>query len=149
MINIVTKAGSNKLEGSLGYYGMYDALTGDNNPDPGQYFSYKRHKFYDLQLSLGGPIIRDRLWFFATGDLKSNVYTDWQSDPAFPGTDKMNQVFAKLTFQITPKHKLAATFNYPYSIGMPSPTPTLFKRSHRGRRGLRTDHQFQLQLAHK
>lgn len=132
VVNIITKSGGNRLEGSLGYYGQFDALTDDNNPDPANYFSFKRHKYNDLQLSIGGPLIKDKLWFFATGDLKSNVYTDWQSDPAYPGIDKLNQVFAKLTFQISPKHKLTGTFNYPYSIGGPSPTPTYLKEATTG-----------------
>ena len=31
-INIVTKSGGNRFSGSVGYYGQFDALTGDNNP---------------------------------------------------------------------------------------------------------------------
>ena len=72
VVNIVTKSGGNKFSGSATYYGQYKKLTGDNNPKPynpatGEgYFSYNRVKWYDYALTLGGPIIKDRIWFFAT-----------------------------------------------------------------------------------
>jgi hypothetical protein len=63
-VNTVTRSGTNEYRGSL-YYGFRDkSLTGkeagDNPFDPGEF------KFTKLGASLGGPIIRDKLFFFAS-----------------------------------------------------------------------------------
>ncbi len=72
LVNIVTKAGGNKFSGSLAAYFSDKSLVenllspedrlavGVNAPE-----SYKSYK--DGSLSLGGPIIKDKLWFFASG----------------------------------------------------------------------------------
>lgn len=63
-VNTVTRSGTNDYRGSL-YYGFRDkSLTGkeagDNSFDPGEF------KFTKLGVSLGGPIIRNKLFFFAS-----------------------------------------------------------------------------------
>ncbi len=62
-INIVTKSGTNDFEGSVFYFSTGDSLAGDEsdgeNIDVGD-FSEDYYGF-----TLGGPIIRDKLFFFA------------------------------------------------------------------------------------
>ena len=62
-INAVTKSGTNEFHGSVFYDYYDDSLTGDELEgdaiDPGT-FDQKRYG-----LSIGGPIVRDRLFFFA------------------------------------------------------------------------------------
>jgi len=123
VINVITKSGGNTYQGSLGYYGQYDGLTGDNNPDTGELFSYKRQKFVDLQFSLGGPIIKDKIWFFSTGNLTQDVDTPWQSDPLYPTENKSAQIFFKLSSQLSPAHRIVASFNYQRTIASQSPSP--------------------------
>jgi hypothetical protein len=72
LVNIVTKAGGNRFSGSLSAYYSDKSLNQDlvipedrqavgvNAPE-----SYKDYK--DGSLSLGGPIIKDKLWFFLSG----------------------------------------------------------------------------------
>jgi hypothetical protein len=72
VVNIVTKSGGNKFSGSVSAYYSSDALTenlistedmdavGVNPPE--SYMDYK-----DGSVSFGGPLIKDKLWFFLNG----------------------------------------------------------------------------------
>ena len=41
---------------------------------------YHQNVFWDVSATLGGPIVKDRLWFFA-------AYEYWRDDFVYPGTD--------------------------------------------------------------
>jgi hypothetical protein len=63
-INLVTKSGTNEFTGTL-YYGLRNndfvgTQAGPNVFNPGTF------KYHDFGASLGGPLIRDRLFFFAS-----------------------------------------------------------------------------------
>lgn len=63
-IRTVTKSGTNEFRGSVfGYFNNSD-LTGDLYDLDGTLVPYKDYREYTAGLSLGGPIIRDRLFFF-------------------------------------------------------------------------------------
>ena len=112
VINIVTKSGGNKFSGSLSHYGQYGFTTGDNNPDPEMYESFKRWNRYDLSFSLGGPIVKDTLWFFGNFNIRRAKESDWQGDPDYVAKDVQDEGFFKLTANIENKHKLVASFAY-------------------------------------
>ncbi|MFP4081921.1 MAG: TonB-dependent receptor domain-containing protein, partial [Candidatus Aminicenantes bacterium] len=118
VVNIVTKSGGNTFEGSLSYYGQFDSLTDDNNPQPDEVFSYHRDKFYYAAGSLGGPIIKDRLWFFGTYEKYEDSTSWWGINPEYPTRYFGDKIFFKLSAQITNRHKLVGsayyeTFEYP------------------------------------
>ena len=64
-INAVTKSGTNELHGSLGYYNTSDSLIGDKNGDDDFDFIFKEETFV---ATLGGSIIKDKLFFFVAYD---------------------------------------------------------------------------------
>jgi hypothetical protein len=75
LVNVITKSGTNNLHGSAGVYYTNDALqaknyfqqntTGFSHPDFGR---------TEYSWGLGGPIVRDRTFFFTSGDvLRSDV----------------------------------------------------------------------------
>lgn len=116
---VVTKSGSNDFHGSVNYYYQSDALVAeDQHAESGGFTTY------DTAVTFGGPIIRDRLWFFLSYQ-KSNRL----EDVLLPGTTTVQREreidseygFAKLTWQITDNDRLSATYmNDPYensSIG--------------------------------
>jgi len=123
VVNIVTKSGGNKFSGALSHYGQYDFLTGDNNPDPASYESFKRFYFHDLSLSLGGPVKKDKLWFFVNGNILRSKAAEWQSNPDFAGKSVANQAFIKISGQINPSHRLVGNFHYAYDTYYPAATP--------------------------
>lgn len=112
VINIVTKSGGNKFSGSLSFYGRNDTTTGDNNPDTDMYESYKRFYTYDLSLSLGGPIIKDKIWFFGNFNIRRNKSSEWDGDPEYVAKDIQDEGFFKLTFNPSEQHKFMASFAY-------------------------------------
>src|SRR5438128_6824656 len=63
-INMVTKSGTNEFSGSMFYNGRNDSFVGTRaGPitfNPGSF------KYHDIGIALGGPIIRNRLFFFGS-----------------------------------------------------------------------------------
>jgi outer membrane receptor protein involved in Fe transport len=73
-INVVTKTGGNDLHGSAGFYFRHDAISGlPATLDRGIVAALGRPSFDREQYagSLGGPIKRDRLWFFSAFEYRS------------------------------------------------------------------------------
>jgi hypothetical protein len=64
LINVITYSGSNEFHGSV--FGFYTSNQLSENKRLGT-LDVKQGDFsnYDIGVSLGGPIIRDELWFFA------------------------------------------------------------------------------------
>ena len=62
-INIVTKSGTNDLEGSVFYFSTDDSLSGDKSDGASIDIGDFSEDYYGF--ALGGPIIRDKLFFFA------------------------------------------------------------------------------------
>ncbi len=69
-INAITKSGTNKFRGSAYYYGNNEKLVGQydatNNNAKAKYPDYKD---YMAGFTLGGPIIKNKLFFFVNGEI--------------------------------------------------------------------------------
>ena len=104
VVNLVAKTGSNTFSGNLNFYYRADWLTGNNTPD--EEFPYYRDKYNELTATIGGPIIRDKLWFFWAGQLMTDQDVGVGADPAFgSGLYRLNTTFGRLDWQITKNHK--------------------------------------------
>src|SRR5207237_6686896 len=72
-INMVTKSGTNDFRGTMFYQtrnnDFVGTQAGPNKFNPGTF------KYHDISASVGGPIIRNRLFFFA------NFEDDGQTNP--------------------------------------------------------------------
>ncbi len=120
VINIVTKSGGNTFSGSISYYGQFQSLTDDNNPKgkidlnlpPDKIYSYHRDKYLNASFNLGGPIIKDRLWFFGLYEKNEDSYSPWLIDPEHPTKWLGNKAIFKLSSQISKKHRLVGSFYY-------------------------------------
>jgi outer membrane receptor protein involved in Fe transport len=71
VFNVVTKSGGNDFHGDVFSYYRNKGFSPDNvvrrrNKETTQYFNGDTN--LDLGLSLGGPILKDKLWFFAAVD---------------------------------------------------------------------------------
>ncbi len=76
LINAVTRSGSNRVEGSILGYFEGDGLSGtDSTGGRGEDFNRK-----EFGLTLGAPIVRDRVAFFLNAALRRQVFP--QSVPA-------------------------------------------------------------------
>jgi hypothetical protein len=115
-INMIPREGGNKFSGSA-FYGGTDGGWQSNNVTPdlvarGLKNGNRIDHIYDFNVGLGGPIVRDKLWFFAsyrrfsTNDIVANAaYKD--GSPAVEEQQIQNQM-VRLTWQISPKNKLTA-----------------------------------------
>ena len=64
-INAVTKSGTNEFHGSA-YYAFRNASSMVGNLDGNEYNGYDRDRTYGF--TIGGPIIKDKLFFFLSGE---------------------------------------------------------------------------------
>ncbi|MBN1221775.1 MAG: TonB-dependent receptor, partial [Candidatus Aminicenantes bacterium] len=131
-INIVTKSGGNEITGGLGAYLQSNGLTGNNSTahiqdllDNGyisedSQFPYNRKQFFDLSFQLGGPIIKDKIWFFASGWWQRDASSTIGVDPQYFTQFDDKQLFGKLTYQLTKNFKLVGFYNYEW-YDLPDP----------------------------
>jgi outer membrane receptor protein involved in Fe transport len=131
VVNIVTKSGGNSFSGSASYYGQYDGVTGDNNPQPyneqtGEgYYSFHRDKWYDYAFTLGGPILKDKLWFFGIYNNNKDSATDFNNLPGYPYNSTHNEQFVKVSAQPGKAHKIVLMYNRQRDYYADAASPTL------------------------
>lgn len=126
-MNMVTKSGTNRFTSDHNVYFMNDALQGDNVDDalrvrlgltPGTQTGAAGNPIdtsYDWSSTLGGPIKRDRLWFFG-------ATRRWRLDQLQIGArnqdgsqaiddNRIENYMGKLTWQATGSTRASAMFN--------------------------------------
>ncbi len=116
-INIVTKSGGNTFEGTFSAYYLTSALQAAGN----QYVSISRNTVDDLELngSLGGPIVKDRFWFYIAYQFNWNrvlpqnstdIGRDYGKFPLVPRSWNSHFIVGKLTAQPFARNKFTLTF---------------------------------------
>ncbi|MCA1585099.1 MAG: hypothetical protein LC791_10135, partial [Acidobacteria bacterium] len=121
VMNIVTPRGQNDFKGSAGYTFQPLDWNSDNTGGgaaPGGLPTFQEVNQWDL--SLGGRILRDRVWFFGTyryADLKNGISRTDQDlfylnafRPGFEPFDNYSvskQPYVKVTGQLGPSHELS------------------------------------------
>ena len=131
---VITKSGGNEFHGSVNYYFQNDKLVADNKHNSASAFST-----YDSAVTLGGPIIRDQLWFFGSFQKKGRDTDVVQSDTGqFLRTVKRDDKlgFMKLTWQPTDNDRITASFfNDPTTISGSTTPSTLNNRDRSTKQG--------------
>ena len=126
VVNIVTRQGSERLLYDASYYAQPATLTaqpvqlsqGFGQPDTG----YGRAKYRDFTTNLGGPAIRDRLWFFAGYQYLRDYDSQPGTDPNLPRTYEQNKVFAKLTWKLASSWQLEQSVHDEQWVNPEQPT---------------------------
>jgi hypothetical protein len=111
VINVISRQGGERFQFDTAYYGQTSALTAQPRrlpiPGSGQDESgYERALYRDVTASLGGPVVRDRLWFFAGYQHLRDYDSQPGTNPAFPRTDEQDKIFGKLTWRFSPAWQL-------------------------------------------
>ncbi len=112
-VNIVTKSGGNEFGGSFKFFLRSNRLDGDGHgaDDPRLHggFGGDSPRFKDLRpfLSLGGPIRKDRAWYFVTAEYVRIEEPINATTQEFVRSTDEKRVFAKATWDVTASHKLA------------------------------------------
>jgi hypothetical protein len=130
-MNVIPKSGGNMYSGALFLGGSAEALQSDNLGElkaQGLTVAGKVKRIFDINPSFGGPIARDRLWFygafrqFISDAYVPGLYTNqdvgaWVYRPTT--TRAVSEVHDKnaslnLTFQATPRNKFTFFYNYDF-----------------------------------
>jgi hypothetical protein len=124
---VITKSGGNEFTGSINYYLQNDSLVADNDNLPNN--TYNK---FDTAITLGGPIIKDKLWFFASMQTKETEIdvSDLEAGTVLrTSTASSDLGFAKLTAQITDNDFLSFSyFDDPYDRDASTSATTLNNR---------------------
>ncbi len=95
VFNTITKSGSNNFKGMFDSYIQANTWNAKNSPDPS--LAPPKEGYYNAHLSMGGPIIKDKLWFFTAGQyLQRRIgITGYPDDSVYD----QPRLFFKLTWQ--------------------------------------------------
>ncbi len=129
-VNIIPKEGGNTFSGSVFGNFANSSLQADNLDqaliDQGVLSVDSLDGIYDTNFAFGGPIKRDKLWFwtahrfwgyeiFRTGAFfdKNSFDLIYEPDSTKPATDSQTNTSndLRLTWQVSPKNKLSVYFN--------------------------------------
>ena len=96
-INAVTKSGTNKFRGSIYYYGNNEKLVGKTEPINLEESPVADYKDYQAGFTVGGPIIKNKVFFFLNGEITRSV-TPLSAVPGTAGSnitlDEINRILA-------------------------------------------------------
>lgn len=101
VIDVITKSGGNSFSGTLDL--RYDD---ESFRESGEFFDPDRQKQsnFDPAATLGGPVVRDKLWFFTSYE---QPQTEFQATGSLTSRDFEGRYYlGKLSFQLTPNWTL-------------------------------------------
>ena len=118
-LNLIPRDGGNTFSGSMFFGYANNAMQGSNvTPQlvaqglaSGDFIEYVS----DFNPSVGGPIVRDRLWFFLSA--KDTRQKNYVANTFFPDgspglyDQDVQNLTGRLTFQMTPRNKVAAFYD--------------------------------------
>jgi hypothetical protein len=126
VFNVVTRQGSNRLLYDASYYAQASSLTAQPVllpvPASQSQSGYERARYRDFTTNLGGPVRRDRLWFFGGYQHLRDYDSQPGTDPEFPRTYEQDKVFAKLTWHLKPGLQLMQSFHDEFWVNPQIPT---------------------------
>jgi hypothetical protein len=93
VFNSTTKSGSNQVHGLADAYFQNYALTFDNNAPAGANPTVQ--KYINTTVNVGGPFVKDKLWWYISGQYYNNVTNNGGPDI----NEKSPRVFGKLSWQ--------------------------------------------------
>ena len=141
-VNVITKSGTNEVRGSLHYFGKFDAVSGTpEHTSPTGAITKFEPDFSQNQFgfTLGGPIKRDKAFFFLAYDQQVYDEVKQKSRPSSPQLDSLKTfltarypvlatdfgpisrtndaraALAKFDFRLSDRHNLSLKYNYTWS----------------------------------
>ena len=132
-MNIVPKQGGNSLSGLAFVSGFSKGMLGDNFTDElrarGATLPNPVHRVYDLNLAIGGPILKDKLWYYGSvreqaqkqntlnvyynqnaGNAAAWLYAPDLSKPAYSDRTWENYT-PRVTWQVTQRNKFSGSWD--------------------------------------
>jgi hypothetical protein len=126
VFNVVTRQGGSRVAADAAYHGQWAALTAQPVvaavDRSALVTGYERIRYRDLTGSLGGPVRRDRLWFFSAFQYLRDYDSQPGANPSTPRRYEQNKVFGKLNWRLTPSLQLMQSFHREEWVNPPPPT---------------------------
>jgi hypothetical protein len=119
----IARSGSNTFQGEYHLDWYNNSLQGSNIPDeytvptafnnsPIRAHSNEISKYYDHDINVGGPIIKDKLWMFGTYREQKNAVAQPQFTFDKTFDTKLWNPVAKLTYQLNQKNKIIGYYQW-------------------------------------
>jgi hypothetical protein len=147
VVNVISRDGGNRLSGTFFATGASQGMQSDNYTDElrdrGLRAPDRVSRNWDVTPALGGPLIRDRLWFFAYGramvadnfvagmfhNLNAGNPNAWTYEPDLNDQAIQNgrwrSAALRLTLQATPRNKIAVFWDEQYRCALPGGCPNV------------------------
>jgi outer membrane receptor protein involved in Fe transport len=126
VFNVVTKQGSNRFQSDASYYLQTPSLTSKPIrlavPGGQSQTGYERNRYRDFTTDVGGPVVRDRLWFFTGYQYLRDYDSQPGTEPTLPRKYEQNKIFAKLTWKCRPGLQLVQSFHDELWVNPQTPT---------------------------
>src|SRR5687767_5239590 len=123
LVNRIPKTGGNAFSGEfVGLFSNSD-LQGDNSEafrSRGITIGDQLYRMWDLNYSLGGPIVRDRLWFFLSG--RNWAYNNYVANAFNPDGSRavddnnLKSFPGRITAQVSRRDRVTAMFDWANKI---------------------------------
>lgn len=129
VVEFVMRQGGDRFLWNGSYYGQPGGLTSQPFKKPiddiGPLESgYERQHYNDVSTTLGGPIVRDRVWFFAGYQYLRDEDSQAGADPDYPKDYSQSKAFGKFTWQLAPRWKLVNSFHGEFWDNLEAPSAT-------------------------
>jgi len=127
VFNVVTKHGGNAFRYDAAYFWQGAGLTAQpivlpvprgTQPESG----FERFEYRDFTTNLGGPLRRERAWFFAGYHHLRDADSQPGTDPAFPRRYEQDKLLGKLTWQVAPGLRLVSSHHNEFWAAPDRPT---------------------------
>ena len=106
-INAVTKSGTNTFKGTAYFFGNNQKFVGKNEPKTNTSLPVATQIDYNEGFTLGGPIIKNKIFFFVSGELARQSYPLAN----LPGSSTSNISQAEVDRIITVLDRVAPNYN--------------------------------------
>jgi hypothetical protein len=121
-MNMVNKAGGNRFGGGTSIFWEDDSFQGDNVTDElrnlGALNGNPVNFIYDFNANMGGPLRRDKVWFFSSFrryDINTEVLGITRADgSAAADVNHQSNALGKVTGQVNNANKVSGEFNFNY-----------------------------------
>ena len=130
VINVVTRRGGDRFAYDASYYWQTAGLT--SQPVMAPLFGsstvqsgFERVKYRDLTTTLGGPIVRQRAWFFSGYQHLRDYDSQPGADPQYPRAYEQDKLFGKVTWKPGERWQFVHSFHGEFWENPGVPTRTM------------------------